>query len=586
MSFMFAAFRRSLALAVLALAAAPWSSLHAAPPDGPSFGLIVKLRADPAREQAKALGAAAADDEPARRERLARVLDAQALRLASAAPAGARIDRPVGKAHLVRWSRPLTPEQAEQAAQALAASGEVEWVEYNTLERRLVTPSDPRYADQWWLQAVATGRNGVPGMPTAWDRNTGNPAVTVAVLDTGALFGHPDLDAVWVGGYDFVSQVAYSGDGNARDADASDPGDYVTEDDRSANPSLFDDCPVEDSSWHGTKIAGQIAAETNNLLGVAGLNWQARVVPVRVAGKCGATIADIADGIRWAAGASVSGVPANPNPAKVLNLSFGGTGSCTETYQNAIDDARARGAVLVAAAGNESGAVTRPANCSRVVAVAALNQDGFKTNYSNFGSVVTVSTVGGDPTELGLCGPYLGDNGLLTTSNQGRRGPATHDYDHVAGTSFAVPVVSGVASLMHAAAAPAVLTPDQIIDGLKRSARPHVRVPDLGTCSSSNAGRCECTSSTCGAGILDAEQALAFAADPTNYTAPAREAPVIDNEDTDACLEAVENNGGGDSPPDEDDGDGGGGALGWPWLVALGWAAALTVVTRRRLAGR
>ncbi|MCM5679280.1 S8 family peptidase [Schlegelella sp. S2-27] len=585
---MSAAARRCLALAVLALSAAPWTALQAAPPDGPSFGLIVKLRDDPAHEQAKALGAPAAADEPVRRERLSRVLGAQAAQLARAAPAGARIERPVGRAHLVGWDRPLSPQQAEQAAEALTASGDVEWVEYNTLERRLLVPNDPRYSEQWWLRAVATGRNGVPGMPTAWDRSVGDPVggtpyVAVAVLDTGALFGHPDLSSVWLGGYDFVSEVGYSGDGNGRDADASDPGDYVTQADRDGNPSLFSNCAVEESSWHGSKIAGQIAAQTNNLVGVAGLNWRGRVVPVRVAGKCGATVADIADAIRWAAGATVSGVPANPNPVKVINLSFGGTGSCSATYQDAIDAARARGAVLVAAAGNESGAVTRPANCRGVVAVAALNQDGFKTNYSNFGSAVTVSTVGGDPRDLGICGPYLGDDGLLTTSNAGARSPSTHDYDAVAGTSFSAPVVAGVISLMQAEASTA-LTPDQVIDGLERSARPHVLAPDLGTCASGNAGRCQCTTSTCGAGILDAEQALVFAADPTNYTAPSRQAVTVDNEDTQACADAVDDNGGGD-PPDDDD-DGGGGALGWEWLAALGLAAALTARSRRREAAR
>ena len=589
MPFMFAPARRCLAVAALALSAAPWMPVLAAPPDGPSFGLIVKLRGDPAREQAKTLGASSTADEPVQRERLSRVLQAQAARLAGVAPSGTRIERPVGPAHLVRWDQPLAPQQAEQAAQALASNPDVEWVEYNTLERRLAVPTDPRYGEQWWLQAVATRRNGVPGMPAAWDRSTGNPVggapyVAVAVLDTGALFGHPDLDSVWLGGYDFVSEVGYSGDGNGRDTDASDPGDFVTQADRDGNPSLFSNCAVEESSWHGSKIAGQIAAETNNNLGVAGLNWQARVVPVRVAGKCGATVADIADAIRWAAGASVSGVPANPNPVRVINLSFGGTGSCSSTYQDAIDAARARGAVLVAAAGNESSAVTRPANCRGVVGVGALNQDGFKTNYSNFGSAVTVSTVGGDPRDLGICGPYLGDDGLLTTSNRGTRSPGTHDYDVVAGTSFSAPVVAGVVSVMQAVA-PTALTPDQVIDGLRRSARPHVQAPDLGTCASGNAGRCQCTTSTCGAGILDAEQALVFAADRTNYTAPSRQAVTVDNADTQACADAVDDNGGGD-PPDDDDDDGGGGALGWEWLAALGLAAALSARSRRSHAPR
>lgn len=576
--------RRLAAAAAFAFASLLSLPLHAAPPQGPAYGLIVKLRTPQGREQAKAVGIAApaADEAGAQRERLNRVLQTQAAALARIAPAGARIARPVGRAHLVQWDQPLAPEQAEQAARALAAHEDVEWVDYNVRERRLDVPNDPEYPGQWWLHPVASGRHGVPGVETAWAQPGSARPVVVAVLDTGALFDHPDLVGTWIlPGYDFVTQPVFSGDGDGRDADASDPGDAVTRTDRNANPGAFADCPIEDSSWHGTKIAGQIAARTGNGVGIAGVNGRVRILPVRVAGKCGALVQDIVDGILWAAGIEVAGVPPNPNPAKVINLSFGGPGPCSASYQDAIDAIRAKGAVLVAAAGNEGGQVSRPANCKGVVGVGALNRNGFKATYSNFGPEITISTVGGDPTGLGACGRLLGDPGLLTTANAGTGAPGAHVYDEVAGTSFAAPVVAGVISLMQSAAS-ADLSPDQIVEGLKRSARPHVRSDDLGTCSSTNVGRCQCTTGTCGAGILDAEQAVRYALDPGSYTPPSRQVVRVDNADTAACRELTRHDGGDGGSGDEDDGGGGGGALGWGWLAALGLVVIATAGARPR----
>src|SRR5262249_43093311 len=157
---------------------------------------------------------------------------------------------------------------------------------------------------------------------------------------TGVRFEHPDLGRVTEGGkllsgYDFVSNAAVANDGDARDADASDPGDWVDDTDR-AQPT-FSDCTDSSSSWHGTRVSGLIGAMTNNAIGVAGAAFNARILPVRVMGKCGGFDSDIIAGMRWAAGLTVVGVPDNPTPANVINLSLGGDGACTAAYQSAVD---------------------------------------------------------------------------------------------------------------------------------------------------------------------------------------------------------------------------------------------------------
>ena len=535
---------------------------QAAHPGQPSHGLIVRLKeAAPHITTNPAL--VPLGDQMRRRdsERWRSVLRGSGL----TATSGARepVMRPSGRdTYVLDFGRLLSAEETERVAARLRARPEVEWVAPNSLEQRLQVSNDPLAPEQWWLKAVA-GLNanvqsdrlrGVPGFFPAWQSGltgtgtgTGTGAAAggstlnagsgtlnagsgvsavVAVLDTG-ITAHPDLVGRVLPGYDFVSDPQLANDGNGRDADASDPGDWVSAADR--QQARFAACAEQRSSWHGTVIAGLVAANSDNAVGVAGIDRQARILPVRVAGKCGAAVADIVDGMRWAAGLAVAGVPINPNPARIINISFGGAAACGHEYQAAVDELRTHGVVVVAAAGNDHGAVARPANCNGVVGVAALNRDGFKTHYSSFGSALASSglaTVGGDDGRSGAWRELLADGGLVTVWNAGATGVGEAGYAKLFGTSFAAPLVSGTISLM-LGVNPA-LTVEQLIEGLRKTVRPHVSSSLIGACSDGNPGRCICSTQTCGAGMLDAEQALRYAANPGSYVAPARQAQQLD----------------------------------------------------------
>ncbi|MBT8131631.1 MAG: S8 family peptidase, partial [Gammaproteobacteria bacterium] len=354
---------------------------------------------------------------------------------------------------------------------ALNASGGVHYAELDAIMKPMATPNDTRYNEQWHYFESTAGLN----LPAAWDTHTGAGTV-VAVIDTGYR-PHADLDSKIVGGYDFIGDTFVANDGNGRDSDASDPGDAVA----------YNECgggnPASDSSWHGTHVAGTIGAESNNGQGVAGVAWDTLILPIRVLGKCGGYTSDIADGIIWASGGSVSGVPANSNPAQVLNLSLGGGGSCASTTQSAINTARANGATVVVAAGNSSANASNytPASCNGVISVAAVDRGGDRAYYSNYGSVVDLAAPGGETASQA--------NGVLSTLNTGTSTPGADNYAFYQGTSMATPHVAGAAALLYEADPSA--TPDDIEAALVDSARAFP-----GSCSQ------------CGSGIVDADAAI------------------------------------------------------------------------------
>jgi serine protease len=418
----------------------------------------------------------------------------------------------------------------------LQADGEVEFAVVDGVRKHFstVSPNDPYYAaasgslpaaGQWYLRAPDSTFVSPINAPGAWNTTFGSSSVVVAVIDTGVRKDHPDLAGQFVGGYDFVAYssntaaaLATANDGDGADADASDPGDWVSQADITAG-TLGSSCTSADigpSSWHGTHVSGLIAASTNNGLGMAGVAGGVKVLPVRVLGKCGGYDSDIIAGMKWAAGIAVSGVPANPNPAQVLNLSLGGTGSCTSgtgsLYQDAITQITAKGATIVIAAGNGEGlAVSMPGNCPGVITVAALRHVGSKVGFSNVGPEVGISAPGGNCVNAtGAC-LYP----ILSASNSGATTPVAADnyYDAGEGTSYSTPLVAGTVALMYSVRP--TITPAIVTQLLKSSARPFVTTgATAGTLAchaptSAVQDECYCTTSTCGAGMLDTSAAVA-----------------------------------------------------------------------------
>ncbi|MBP7341338.1 MAG: S8 family serine peptidase [Smithellaceae bacterium] len=390
-----------------------------------------------------------------------------------------------GDGHVLKLPHRMTLAEAHDVAAALKKDPAVLYAEPDARMRSLLTPSDPRYAEQWHYRAPPAEPGGA-NLPAAWDKTTGAADVVVAVIDTGYR-PHADIDSSRiVTGYDFVSDALMANDGDGRDPDPADPGDWITADESASGPFLG--CDVTDSTWHGTHVGGTIGAKTDNGLGVAGVNWTSRILHARVLGKCGGYLSDIADAIRWSAGLAVPGVPENAHPAKVLNMSLGGSGLCGPTYQSAINAAVAEGAVVVVAAGNSNVDVasSRPANCDNVIAVAATNRAGGKASYSNYGTKVKIAAPGGDGAA---------SDRILSTLNAGTTTPGADSYAFYRGTSMAAPHVAGVVSLMLSRTP--TLTPAQILSRLQTTARSF----PAGTGS-------DCTTAICGAGIVNAAAAV------------------------------------------------------------------------------
>jgi serine protease len=435
---------------------------------------------------------------------------------------------------------------AATLARQLAADPEVEWAEPNGIKRRLTAPNDPLYAavapglrpngpdaGQWYLRAPDSTLRSAINIEAAWTRlgSRGSNDVVVAVLDTGVRFDHPELARVSAGGrlldgYDFVANDTVSGDGQAgRDADPSDPGDFVTSGE--AGRGQFTSCTAEPSSWHGTATASLIGALTNNGVGMAGAAPGTRVLPLRVLGKCFGVDSDIQAAMRWAAGISVPGLPANPNPAKVINMSLGGGGACSAGYQTAVNDIIARGVTIVAAAGNTAGGpVNSPANCTGVISVLALRHAGTKVGFSDLGPEITIAAPGGNCINITAGSACLYP--ILAASNLGTQGPLGASYsnsfdDVTVGTSFSSPLVAATVALM--VSAQPMLTVDQVRNTLRSTARAFPTTgadngPDDPTpveqCLAPQTGveqfQCYCTTALCGAGMMDAGAAVAAVA--------------------------------------------------------------------------
>ncbi|MHA7295299.1 S8 family serine peptidase, partial [Arthrobacter sp. HLT1-21] len=372
----------------------------------------------------------------------------------------------VDGATVVEATSELTEAQADDVVAVLESRDDVEYAEVDVFLRpTAVTPDDSLYASQWNLFEDRGGMR----VDTAWPRSTGE-GVTVAVIDSG-ITAHSDLAGNLVAGYDFISSPAIAGDSDGRDPNPADEGDR---------------CESEPSTWHGTHVAGTIGAVANNAQGIAGVAFDAKIQAIRALGSCGGYTSDVAAATLWAAGGAVSGVPVNPTPAKVINLSLGGAGACGTSFQAAINYAASQDVAVVAAAGNDRSPVraTSPANCDNVIVVGATGREGNQANYSNYGPEVDVSAPGGDAS-TGLA------SAILSTENDGVYGPTAEGYGYKQGTSMATPHVAGAAALM--LAANPSLTAVQIEAQLKATARP---LPG------------SCYTGGCGAGLVDATAAV------------------------------------------------------------------------------
>ena len=311
---------------------------------------------------------------------------------------------------------------------ALRQNSDVVYAEPNYIRRPFFTPDDTYVTRQWHIDMIS--------LPQAWDTTTGSADTIVAVIDTGVLLAHPDLANKCIAGYDFISDLS-----NARDGDGVDD-----------NPNDTGDAASGSSSFHGTHVAGIIAAEFNNAIGVAGVGGDTSIMPVRVLGYEGGTTYDMVRAILWAAGVEnpddPDNIPLPPNPAHIINMSFGGYGF-SHAEQDAVTEAVSAGVILVAAAGNEAtDEPLYPAAYDGVVSVSAVGSDGFPAPYTNFGSTIDIAAPGGNIyTDVQPDG-YV--DGIFSTLGVGPNLDPDMTYGFYQGTSMASPVVAGVAALMKA----------------------------------------------------------------------------------------------------------------------------------------
>jgi len=323
-------------------------------------------------------------------------------------------------------------------ARSFAISPRVEYAELNLIRRAQggpVTPNDTYYGLQWHYPLIK--------LPQAWGVFTGTTNTIVAVIDTGER-PHPDLDANTITGFDFISSATIAGDGDGRDADPFDEGDGT-------GPTP--------SSFHGTHVAGTIAAVTGNSVGVSGVcgpQNRTRVMHLRALGQGGGTDADIAQAILYAARLTNASGTLPAQRADVINMSLGGPGS-TSSVQSAINSAVGAGVVIFAASGNNnSGTAFFPASYNNVISVSAVDINSEKAPYSNFNATVDVCAPGGD-TSIDLNNDTYADGVLSTLVNEQTSAPVFAFYQ---GTSMACPHAAGLAALMRSQNT--ALTPAQV----------------------------------------------------------------------------------------------------------------------------
>ncbi len=338
--------------------------------------------------------------------------------------------------HVVLLQKTLYGADVDAALKQLRADPNVAFADVDERRYAHALPNDPLFvptataSGQWYMQTpstlTATSDAAATDAVSAWNITQGSTGTVIADVDSGIRFDHPDLLRAGFGGrllpgYDFVSQDENSSngaplgtflianDGDGWDPDPSDPGDWIDSTDLK-NSTVFPskNCSVSASSWHGTRVMGVLGALTNNDVGIAGMTWNPYLLPVRALGKCGGLDSDIIVGIEWAVGMSISGVPDNPYPADIINLSLGGSGaSCPSDYQNLIGTLTSMGVLVVASAGNESGPVDIPASCPGVLAVAGLRNVGTKVGYSSLGPEVGIGAPAGNCVNTTAGSPCL-----------------------------------------------------------------------------------------------------------------------------------------------------------------------------------